>query len=72
MAHYVRVDGEIVAVATDEQDATAIATGMTIDRDKKDKKVTVTKEYDARDIEVYDDRGELICTPEEDYLVDEW
>lgn len=44
MAHYIRVDGEIIAVATDERDATAMVTGMTIDRDKKDKKVTVTKE----------------------------
>ena len=44
MAHYVRVDGEIIAVATDERDATAIATGMTIKKKKKDKKVTVTKE----------------------------
>ncbi len=26
----------------------------------------------ARDIEVYDADGELIYTPEEDYLVDEW
>ena len=26
----------------------------------------------SRDIEVYDARGELIYTPEEDYLVDEW
>lgn len=26
----------------------------------------------ARDIEVYDDWGVLIYTPEEDYLVDEW
>ena len=26
----------------------------------------------SRDIEVYDAVGELIYTPEEDYLVDEW
>jgi len=44
MAYYIRIEGEIIAVATDEKDAVAIATGMAIDPDKKDKKVTVTKE----------------------------
>jgi hypothetical protein len=44
MVYYIRVDNEIVAVATDESDATAIVESMAIDPETKDKKVTVTEE----------------------------
>jgi len=44
MAYYIRVDDEIVAIATDKNDAKAILDGMSYDPETKDKKVTVTEE----------------------------
>jgi hypothetical protein len=44
MAYYIRVDNEVVVVATDKNDVKAIVQSMTFDPETKDKKVTVTEE----------------------------